>query len=165
MLIVAVGAFQAQAYHLGIIGPLLGLVRQPSNDPLDLFALCRILDRSGDGFKISQKARSFVGHDMDGPFFLGRQSLLSEGLLFEVGEVCRRIAAEAGAQDRGVVALFQAGSGFAPFGKIDGREVLSADRGKAGQRGGEDGAAHDQAWRDWGGGAPISLRPVVRRSW
>ena len=77
---------------------------------------------------------------------LGRQSLLSEGLLFEVGEVCRRITTEAGAQDPGVVALFQAGSGFSPFGKIDGREVLSADRGKAGQRGGEDadGAAYDQ---------------------
>src|SRR6187431_1946753 len=72
------------------------------------------------------------------PFFLGRQSLLSEGLLFEVGEVCRRIAAEAGAQDPGVVALFQPTSGFSPFGKIDGREVLSADWGEAGQRGGED---------------------------
>src|SRR3954466_7978022 len=91
-------------------------------------------------------------------------SLLSEGLLFEVGEVCRRITAEAGAQDPGVVALFQPTSGFPPFGKIDSREVLGADRGKAGQRGGEDadGAAYDQAGRDWGGGAPISLRPVVR---
>jgi len=77
---------------------------------------------------------------------LGRQSLLSEGLLFEFCEVCRRIAAEAGAQDPGVVALFQAGSGFAPFGKIDRRQVLGADWGEAGQRGGEDGAAHDQAW-------------------
>src|SRR3954469_11106871 len=83
------------------------------------------------------------------PFFLGRQSLLADGALFEFCEVCRRIAAEAGAQDPGVVALFQAGSGFAPFGKIDGREVVGADRGEAGQRGGEDadGAAHDQAWR------------------
>ena len=82
-------------------------------------------------------------------FFLGRQSLLSEGLLFEFCEVCRRIAAEAGAQDPGVVALFQAGSGFAPFGKIDRRQVLGADWGEAGQRRGEDadGAAHDQAWR------------------
>jgi hypothetical protein len=26
-------------------------------------ALCRILDRSGDGFKISKKALSFVGHN------------------------------------------------------------------------------------------------------
>ena len=81
--------------------------------------------------------------------------------MFEVGEVCRRIAAEAGAQDPGVVALFQAGSGFSPFGKIDGREVLSADRGKAGQRGGEDadGAAHDQAWRGdlAAGGAPLMV--------
>ena len=90
-----------------------------------------------------------------------------EGALFEGAEVGGRVPAEAGAQDPGVVALFQAGSGFAPFGKIDGREVVGADRGKAGQRGGEDadGAAHDQAGRDWGGGAPISLRPVVRRSW
>src|SRR3954466_3674204 len=95
---------------------------------------------------------------------LGRQSLLLEGALFEGGEVGGRIAAEAGAQDPGVVALFQAGSGFAPFGKIDGREVLGADWGEAGQRRGEDadadGAAHDQAWREWGGGAPFSLRPV-----
>src|SRR3954466_14442005 len=82
-------------------------------------------------------------------FFLGRQSQLLEGALFEGGEVGGRIPAEAGAQDPGVVALFQAGSGFAPFGKIDGREVLGADWGEAGQRGGEDadGAAHDQAWR------------------
>src|SRR4051794_27045836 len=80
-------------------------------------------------------------------FSLGRQSLLSEGTLFEVSEVCRRIAAEAGAQDPGVVALFQAGSGFAPFDQIDRRQVVGADRGKAGQRGGEDGAAHDQAGR------------------
>src|SRR5690349_3453357 len=80
---------------------------------------------------------------------LRRQSQLLEGALFEGGEVGGRIAAEAGAQDPGVVALFQAGSGFAPFGKIDGREVLGADWGEAGQRGGEDadGAAHDQAWR------------------
>jgi hypothetical protein len=42
-------------------------VRQPGNDPLNLFALCRILDRSGDGFKISKKALSFVVHDTDGP--------------------------------------------------------------------------------------------------
>ena len=92
---------------------------------------------------------------------LGRQSLLSEGSLFEVGEVCRRIAAEAGAQDPGVVALFQPTPGFAPFGKIDGREVLGADGGKAGQRGGEDadGAAHDQAWRGnlAAGGAPLMV--------
>src|SRR5688500_4445718 len=46
---------------------------------------------------------------------LGWQSLLLEGALFEVSEVCRRIPAEAGAQAPGVVALFQAGSGFAPF--------------------------------------------------
>jgi hypothetical protein len=70
MLIVAVRAFQAQAYHLSIIGPLLGSVRQPGNDPLDLFAFCRILDRSGDGFKISKKALSFVGHDTNGSVFL-----------------------------------------------------------------------------------------------
>jgi hypothetical protein len=37
-------------------------VRQPGNDPLDLFALCRILDTSGDGFKISKKALFIVGH-------------------------------------------------------------------------------------------------------
>src|SRR4051812_30450700 len=50
-----------------------------------------------------------------------------------------------------MVALFQAGSGFAPFGKIDGREVLDADWGEAGQRRGEDADrdAHDQT----GGGA------------
>src|SRR3954447_22837822 len=79
---------------------------------------------------------------------LGRQSLLSEGLLFKFCEVCRRIAAEAGAQDPGVEALFQAGSGFAPFDRIDRRQVLGADWGEAGQRRGEDadGAAHDQAW-------------------
>src|SRR4051794_27049995 len=96
---------------------------------------------------------------------LRRQSLLSEGLLFKFCEVCRRIAAEAGAQDPGVVALFQAGSGFAPFDRIDRRQVLGADWGETGQRGGEDadGAAHDQTWRDWGGSAPISSRPVVRR--
>jgi hypothetical protein len=70
ILIVAVRAFQAQAYHLSIIGPLLGSVRQPGNDPLDLFAFCRILDRSGDGFKISKKALSFVGHDTNGSVFL-----------------------------------------------------------------------------------------------
>src|SRR5688500_18333813 len=99
------------------------------------------------------------------PKKLGRQSLLLEGALFEIREVCRRIAAEAGAQDPGVVALFQAGSGLAPLDQIDRREILGADWGEAGQRGGADGAAHDQAWRDWGGGAPISLRPVVRRSW
>ena len=77
---------------------------------------------------------------------LGRQSLLSEGLLFEFCEVCRRIAAEAGAQDPGLVALFQAGSGFAPFDKIDRGEVLGAERSDAGQRGGEDadGTTHDQ---------------------
>src|SRR3954451_23542138 len=82
------------------------------------------------------------------PFFLRRQSLLSEGLLFKFCEVCRRIAAEAGAQDPGVEALFQAGSGFAPFDRIDRRQVLGADWGEAGQRRGEDadGAAHDQAW-------------------
>ena len=98
---------------------------------------------------------------------LRRQSQLLEGALFEGGEVGGRIAAEAGAQDPGVVALFQAGSGFAPFDRIDRRQVLGADWGEAGQRRGEDadGAAHDQAGRDWGGGAPISLRPVVRRSW
>src|SRR4051794_41621429 len=93
-------------------------------------------------------------------FFLGRQSLLSEGLLFEVGEVCRRIAAEAGAQDPGVVALFQAGSGFSPFGKIDGREVLSADWGEAGQCGGGEA---DRAAPDPGGGRDFSARgaPVL----
>ena len=87
--------------------------------------------------------------------------MLLEGALFEVSEVCRRIAAEAGAQDPGVVALFQAGSGFAPFDRIDGREVLGADWGEAGQRRGEDanGAAHDQAWRgDFAaGGAPLMV--------
>src|SRR3954451_451631 len=82
------------------------------------------------------------------PFFLWRQSQLLEGTLFEFCEVCRRIAAEAGAQDPGVEALFQAGSGFAPFDRIDRRQVLGADWGEAGQRRGEDadGAAHDQAW-------------------
>src|SRR3954468_1607816 len=92
---------------------------------------------------------------------LGRQSLLLEGALFEGGEVGGRIAAEAGAQDPGVVALFQAGSGIAPFGKIDRRQVLGADWGEAGQRRGEDadGAAHDQAWRgDFAaGGAPLMV--------
>src|SRR3954447_494451 len=53
------------------------------------------------------------------PFFLRRQSQLLEGALFEGGEVGGRIPAEAGAQDPGVVALFQAGSGFAPFDRID----------------------------------------------
>jgi hypothetical protein len=33
-------------------------------------ALYRILNRSGDGFKISKKARSFVGHDTDDLVFL-----------------------------------------------------------------------------------------------
>src|SRR3954467_6438425 len=56
-------------------------------------------------------------------FFLGRQSLLLEGALFEGGEVGGRIPAEAGAQDPGVVALFQTTSGFAPFDKIDRRQV------------------------------------------
>ena len=60
-----------------------------------------------------------------------------------------------------MVALFQPTSGFPPFGKIDRREVLGADRGKAGQRGGEgtDGAAHDQAWRGnlAAGGAPLMV--------
>jgi hypothetical protein len=75
--------------------------------------------------------------------------LLLEGALFEVGEVCRRIPAEAGAQDPGVMALFQAGSGFAPFDQIDRRQILGADWGEAGQRRGEDadGASHDQAGR------------------
>src|SRR3954447_10578898 len=89
------------------------------------------------------------------------QSLLLERALFEGGEVGGRVPPEAGAQDPGVVALFQAGSGFAPFGKIDGREVLGADWGEAGQRGGEDadGAAHDQAGRgDFAaGGAPLMV--------
>ena len=90
---------------------------------------------------------------------LGRQSLRSEGLLFEFCEVCRRIAAEAGAHDPGVEALFQPTSGFAPFDRIDRRQVLGADRGKAGQRRGEDGAAHDQAGRgDFAaGGAPLMV--------
>jgi hypothetical protein len=68
-----------------------------------------------------------------------------EGALFKGGEVGGGIPAEAGTQDPGVVALLQAGSGFAPFDKIDGRQVLGADWGDAGQRGGEDadGAAHD----------------------
>src|SRR3954470_12434875 len=60
-----------------------------------------------------------------------------------------------------MVALFQAGSGFAPFGKINGREVVGTDRGKAGQRGGEDThrAAHDQARRGdlAAGGAPLMV--------
>src|SRR3954471_9538182 len=60
---------------------------------------------------------------------------------------------------------FQALSGLPPSRHIDGGQIGGGDRGQAGQRGGEDGAAHDQAGRDWGGGAPISLRPVVRRSW
>src|SRR3954465_9824920 len=100
-------------------------------------------------------------------FFLGRQNPLLEGALFQGAEVSGRVPAEGGGQGPGVVALFQAGSGFAPFDRIDRRQVLGADWGETGQRGGEDadGAAHDQTWRDWGGGAPISLRPVVRRSW
>src|SRR3954462_15442451 len=60
-----------------------------------------------------------------------------------------------------MVALFQAGSGFAPFGKINGREVVGTDRGKAGQRGGEDThrAADDQARRGdlAAGGAPLMV--------
>src|SRR4051794_6134785 len=92
---------------------------------------------------------------------LGRQSQLLEGALFEGAEVSGRVPAEAGAQDPGVVALFQAGSGFAPFDRIDRRQVLSADWGEAGQCGGEDadGAAHDQAWRgDFAaGGAPLMV--------
>src|SRR3954447_14665732 len=80
---------------------------------------------------------------------VGRQSLVLEGALFEGGEVDCRIPAEAGAQGPGVVALFQATSGFAPFHKIDRRQVRGRDRGKAGQRGGEDayGTAHNQARR------------------
>jgi hypothetical protein len=62
-LICVVRAFQAQAHHLRIVGPFLGPVRQLGNDPLDLLALGRILDASGDGFKISKKALSFVGHN------------------------------------------------------------------------------------------------------
>src|SRR3954454_12218380 len=92
---------------------------------------------------------------------LGRQSQLLEGALFEGGEVGGRVPAEAGAQDPGVVALFQAGSGFAPFDRIDRRQVLGADWSEAGQRRGEDadGAAHDQAWRgDFAaGGAPLMV--------
>ena len=92
---------------------------------------------------------------------LRRQSQLLEGALFEGGEVSGRIPAEAGAQDPGVVALFQAGSGFAPFDQIDRRQVLGADRGEAGQRGGEDadGAAHDQTGRGdlAAGGAPLMV--------
>src|SRR4051794_41408819 len=82
---------------------------------------------------------------------LGRQSQLLEGALFEGAEVSGRVPAEAGAQDPGVVALFQAGSGFAPFDRIDRRQVLSADWGEAGQGGGgdADGGPADQAW---GGG-------------
>src|SRR6187431_1913526 len=95
------------------------------------------------------------------PFFLRRQSQLLEGALFEGAEVGGRVPAEAGAQDPGVVALFQAGSGFAPFGKIDRRQVLGADWGEAGQRRGEDadGAAHDQAGRgDFAAsGAPLMV--------
>jgi len=63
MLIVAVGAFQAQAHHLSFVRPLLGSMRQLGNDPLDLLALGRILDRSGYRFKISKKALFFIGHD------------------------------------------------------------------------------------------------------
>jgi hypothetical protein len=94
-------------------------------------------------------------------FFLWWKSQLLEGTLFEGGEVCCRIAAEAGAQDPGVEALFQAGSDLAPFDRIDRRQVLGADWAKAGQRRGEDadGAAHDQALGE------ATLRPVVRRSW
>src|SRR3954468_3695485 len=92
---------------------------------------------------------------------LRRKNQLLEGALFEGGEVGGRVPAEAGAQDPGVVALFQAGSGFAPFDRIDRRQVLGADWGEAGQRGGEDadGAAHDQAWRgDFAaGGAPLMV--------
>ena len=78
---------------------------------------------------------------------LRRQSQLLEGVLFEGGEAGGRIPAEAGARDRGVAALLQPASGFVPFDRIDCRQVLGADRGKAGQRGAEDGAAHDQAGR------------------
>src|SRR3954462_15036624 len=101
------------------------------------------------------------GRSQGRSFFLRRQSLLSEGLLFKFCEVCRRIAAEAGAQDPGVEALFQPTSGFAPFDRIDRRQVLGADWGEAGQRRGEDadGAAHDQAGRgDFAaGGAPLMV--------
>ena len=92
---------------------------------------------------------------------LGWQSLLLEGSAFEVSEVGGRIAAEAGPQDPGVEPLFQAASGFPPCGDIDRREILGADWGEAGQRGGEDadGAAHDQAGRgDFAaGGAPLMV--------
>ena len=58
-------------------------------------------------------------------------------------------------------ALFQPTSGFAPFDRIDRRQVLGADWGEAGQRRGEDadGAAHDQAGRgDFAaGGAPLMV--------
>jgi hypothetical protein len=62
MLIIDVRAFQAQVHHLSIVRPLLGSVRQSGNDPLDLLALGRILDRSGYRFKISKKALFVVGH-------------------------------------------------------------------------------------------------------
>ena len=72
--------------------------------------------------------------------------MLLDGTLFEGGEVCGGIPAASGAHDPGVVALFQPASGFAPFGQIDRRQVLGADRSDAGQGGGEDadGATHDQ---------------------
>src|SRR4051812_41877268 len=77
---------------------------------------------------------------------LGRQSLLLDGPLFEGGKVGGGVPAESRAQDPGVLALSQPGSGFAPFCQIDRRQVLGADRGEACQRCGDDadGATHDQ---------------------
>ena len=62
-LIFAAGAFQAKAHHLRIVRPFLSSVRQLGNDPLDLVTLCRILDRSSYGFKISKKTLFVVVHD------------------------------------------------------------------------------------------------------
>jgi hypothetical protein len=80
--------------------------------------------------------------------------LLLKRALFEGGEVGGGIAAEAGAQDPGVMALFQAGSDFLPFGAIDDREFLSRNRGEAWRRG-----------RHRARPGEATLRPVVRRSW
>jgi hypothetical protein len=92
---------------------------------------------------------------------LGRQSLLLEGALFEVGQIGDRVAAEARAQDPGMVAPFQALSGLPPSRHIDGGQIGGGDRGQAGQRGGEDAhrAAHDQAGRGdlAAGGSPLMV--------
>ena len=96
-----------------------------------------------------------------GTFFLRRQSLLLEGALFEVGQIGGWIASEARAQDSGVVALSQALACALPGPDIDSGQIGGADRGQAGERGGEEAhrAAHDQAGRGdlAAGGAPLMV--------